>query len=200
VADQLATAQDLADALQVTLASLPTASVTLALECATAVVQAAAGGQRIVQVVGDIADLTGQGGRWLDLPQIPVTAVTLVTLDGTTLTAGVAGAANTTYRLRGSRLWRGAGWQTYYDEPSQVLVTNTHGYATGSQKLQFGRNATLGLIKGTWGAPGGGVLSEKIDDYAVQYEKMAALMEESPHLKQALRKEYGRPGGFTRIE
>lgn len=200
MADQLATSQDLADALQVSLASLPAASVTLALECATAVVQNAAGGQRIVQVVGDVADLTGQGGRWLDLPQIPVTAVTAVTLDGTALTAGVAGAASSTYRLRGDRLWRGDGWQSYYDEPSRVLVTHTHGYVTGDQRLQFGRNAVIGLIKGAWGTPAGGVRSVKIDDFAATYEQMAAEMEASPHLKAAIRKAYGRPGGFTRIE
>lgn len=199
MADQLATLQDLADALQIPLADLPTGTGTLLLECATAVVQQAAGGQRIVQVTGATFNLTGTTDAWLDLPQIPVTAVGTVTLDGVTLTLGTAVSAPTTYRRVGSRLWRGDGWQTYVDVPSDVVVGGvTHGYAAGSQDLQLGRSAVLSLAKGQVPNPSG-VQSESIDDYSVTFDKMTAQMEASPFLKAALRKKYGRRGTLVRL-
>ena len=57
MADQLATPTDLANLVPGS--SLPAATATLLLECATAVVQAAADGQRIVQVVNDVLTLAG---------------------------------------------------------------------------------------------------------------------------------------------
>ena len=198
MADQLATLQDLADALQIALADLPTSTGTLLLECATAVVQNAAGGQRIVQVVGDTANLTGTTDAWLDLPQIPVTSVASVTLDGVALTAGTAASASTTYRLRGNRLWRGDGWQTYVGVPSDVVPVYTHGYASGAQQLQLGRWAVLSLAKGQVPNPSG-LQSESIDDYSVTFNAMTAQMEASPFLQRALRKQYGRRGQLVRL-
>lgn len=196
MADQLATLQDLADALQVPLADVPAGTGTLLLECATAVVQEAAGGQRIVQVVGDPATLIGTTDSWLDLPQIPVTAVASVTLDGTTLTAGTLNPSH--YALRGNRLWRTDGWQTYVGQPSDVVVVNTHGYATGSQELQFGRGVVLSLAKNQFVNPSG-VSSESIDDYNVTYQAMAAELEAAGFVKAAIRRKYGRRGGLVRI-
>src|SRR5690242_5591066 len=110
MADQLCTPEDLASALQ---ADLDASTATLWVECATAVVQATAGGQRIVQVVDDTFTILGTTDSWLDLPQLPVTSVASVVLDGVTLTAGSPGDASTTYRRHGNRLWRTDGWQNY---------------------------------------------------------------------------------------
>jgi hypothetical protein len=216
MADQLATPADLASALQ---RDVDTATATLLIECATAVVQAAAGNQRILQVVGDVALIMGDSDSWLNLPQVPVTAVSSVMLDGVTLTVG------TDYKVFGNRLWRKLGWQTNIGwpmdwqwgtwvqwppappssttwftgpEPSGVLVTNTHGYATGSQDLQLARSAVLSLASQAYGNPSG-VRSESIDDYSVQYGAAQAAMDASPFLKAALRKRYGRRGGLVRI-
>lgn len=198
MADMLASLQDLADALQVPLADVPSGTGTLLLECATAVVQEAAGGQRIVQVVGDTFSVLGTTDSWLDLPQIPVTAAGPVTLDGVTLTAGTAASASTTYRRVGSRLWRGDGWQTYVGVPSDVAGTYTHGYAAGAQELQLGRGACLSLAKGQF-SNASGVQSESIDDYNVAYQAMSAQMEASPYLKAALRRQYGRRAALVRL-
>lgn len=195
MADQLATPTDLTNLIPGS--SIPAATATLLLECATAVVQSAAGGQRIFQVVGDVHDLTGDTDSWLSLPQIPVTAVTSVVLDGVTLTAGSAGSGGSTYRLRGSRLWRGDGWQTYCGEPSDVMVTCTHGYAAGAQELQLARSATLGLCRPFVDNETGAV-SVRIDDYAATFDAMSARMDASPHLAGALRRAYGHRAGTVR--
>jgi hypothetical protein len=192
----LASLQDLADALQIPLADLPTGTGTLLLEAGTAVVQEAAGGQRILQVTGATLTTTGNTDSWLDLPQIPVTAIGTVTLDGTALTVGIE---PTNYRRIGNRLWRTDGWQTYVGQPSDVVATGvTHGYATGSQELQLARSAVLSLAKGQFTNPGG-VQSESIDDYNVSYNAMVAQMEASPFLKASLRKKYGRRAGLARL-
>jgi hypothetical protein len=195
VADQLCTPSDLASLLQ---QDLDASTALLLVECATAVVQSAAGGQRIVRVVDDVAELTGTTDSWLDLPQVPVTAVSAVTLDGGALSAGVPGSGGTTYRRKGDRLWRGDGWQQFCNEPSDVVVTFTHGYPPGDQGLQRARAAALMLAAGPYDNPAGAA-SVRIDDYAATYERMSARMEESPRLKAALRKQYGRRGGLVRI-
>lgn len=196
MADTLATAADLAAALQVDISEIPTSTATLLLECATAVVQQAAGGQRIVQVVGDTFALIGTTDAWLDLPQIPVTAVSSVTLDGTALTAGTLDPSN--YALRGNRLWRTSGWQTYWGQPSDVAGAYTHGYASGSQELQLARSAVISLAKSQVSNPSG-VSSESIDDYNVSFAAMSAQMEAAEFLKAALRRAYGRRASLTRI-
>ncbi len=194
MADQLATPEDLASLLQ---QDLDASTANLVIEAATAIVQEAAG-QRIVQVVGDTASLIGTTDSWLNLPQIPVTAVTSVTLDGALLSSGVPGSGGTTYRLKGNRLWRGDGWQTYCGEPSDVDVVYTHGYATGAQQLQLARGVTLSLAKTAYANPSGAT-REAIDDYQVAYEAAAAALEASPNLKAALRRQYGRRAGLVRI-
>lgn len=198
MADMAASLQDLADALQIPLASLPSGTGTFLLETATAVVQEAAGGQRIVAVSGDTATLIGTTDSWLDLPQIPVTSVASVTLDGVALTAGTAVSASTTYRLLGNRLWRGDGWQNYVGVPSSVVAVNTHGYAAGSQGIQLARGAVTSLAKSQY-TNVSGVASESIDDYNVTYQAMSAQMEASPYLKAALQRQYGRRGALMRL-
>jgi hypothetical protein len=221
MADQLATPSDLASHLQ---QDVDTSTATLLIECATAVVQQMCGGQRIVQVTDDVATILGTSDSWLDLPQIPVTAVTSVVRDGTTLAVGVD------YKVFGNRLWSRRGWQSnigwpvdyvngygytepaawrpsYGDswlgpEPGAVTVTYTHGYAPGAQQLQLARDAVLSLIASTYTNPSG-ASSESIDDYTIQYAHTQAAMHSaassSTHLQAALRKQYGRRGGLVRI-
>jgi hypothetical protein len=193
MADMLATPSDLASLLQ---QNVDTATATLLIETATAVVQAICG-QRIVQVVGDvqILDLDEyDGGLWLNLPERPVTAVTAVLIGATPLVT----PTDYTVQLSRGRLWRSSGWRStllaYYEQPSTVTVTNTHGYPTGHQKLQLARSAVLALCKGAYTNPSGAVRMS-IDDYSEAYEAMAAQMEASEFLTAALRRQYGRPVG-----
>lgn len=195
MADQLATPEQLASALQ---QSLDRATADVWLNACTAVVQEAADNQRILQVVDDPFTIMGLTSRWLALPQIPVTAVSLITLDGTALTAVSPGGAVTGYRRVGNKLWRSAGWQTYAEEPSQVGGLCTHGYAVGDQNLEFARGAVLSIARLAYDNPSG-AQSEKIDDYAIAYEKAAAVMEASPNLRRSLAKKYGRRGGLVRL-
>lgn len=216
MADQLATPADLNALLQTTVDST---LATLLLECATGVVQDAAG-QRIVQVVGDTTGtIVGDSDSWLSLPQIPVTAVTSVVLDGTTLTLG------TDYKVFGNRLWRKQGWQTNIGwpmdwqwgtwvqwppsppnsttwftgpEPSGVVVTYTHGIPAGDQRLQLGRQVCLSLAATAVSNPDG-ASSIGIDDYHVTYDALAARMELSDMMRRRLRKAYGRRGGLVRV-
>jgi hypothetical protein len=190
VADQLATPSDLASLLQ---QDLDASTAILVIECATAVVQAICG-QRIVQVVNDTVtlDLDGyDGGVYLRLPERPVTAVGAVLIGATAVT-------DFSTQLRRAQLWRANGWRStlvaYFDQPSTVTVTYTHGYAAGHQRLQLARSAVLGLARGAYSNPSGAV-REAIDDYQVAYEAMAAQVEASPFLVAALKKQYSRPPG-----
>lgn len=190
MADQLITAVELQTLLG--LATIDTTQANLVIAAATAVVQEAADNQRLVQATGATHTMLGVTGCWLELPQRPVTTVGTVALDGVTLTLGT-GLTSTTYKRPGSgfRLWRDLGWQTYYGVPSEVVVGGvTHGYATGSQDLELARSGCIALSRGVLVNPDG-VLNEKIDDYAVAYEKASALMESSPSMKAALLRKYG---------
>lgn len=210
MADQIATPEDLASFLQ---QDLDRSTATLLLEVSTAVVQQAAAGQRIVEVVDDVCSIMSTSDSFLHLPQIPVTAVKSVVLDGRTLTVG------TDYKVFGNRLWRADGWQTNVgwaygwdwrpsyapqgapwsgQEPSLSAIVYSHGYPAGRQELQLGRGSALALCRGAYINPSGAV-SERIDDYAVAFEAMAAAMEGTPHLRAALRKAYGRRAGLVRI-
>lgn len=194
MADQLATSADLTTLLGPGVVVDP-ARATLLIECATAVVQAAAGGQRIVQVVGDVAELVVGADAWLELPQQPVTAVTSAAIDG-----GTALTVGTGYKVFGGWLWRSTGWAAVSYEPSSVSVVYTHGYPPGHQALQLARSAVLGLIRDVAALPGAaGIKSESIDDYAVTYAAMSASMDASSPLKTALHKQYGRRAGLVKI-
>jgi hypothetical protein len=199
MADQLATAADLAAVLQLPVEELNAATAALLLESATAVVQAAAGGQRIVQVVNDevVLDLDEHDtSRYLDLPQRPVTAVSSVQMGDTTVTDWVA-------QLRRGRLWRSNGWRSatllqHDGAPSTVTVVYTHGYPPGDQRLQLARGAVLGLAAGAYAAPAG-AKQERIDDYSVTYDAMASQLGASPALEARLRQQYGRPPGSVAL-
>jgi hypothetical protein len=185
MADMLATPTDLASALQ---RDVDTASATLALEIATALVQIAAGGQRIVLSTSTNEVVYGGPDRVLRLPQQPVVSVASVTYDGSLLTQGTASG---TWRLAKYGIWRDLGWAPYsWQGPTQVTVTYTHGYAPGAQELQLGRGFALSLARGLFTNPDG-TIREQIDDYAVAYAEASAALEASPAMKALLRKQYG---------
>lgn len=194
MADMLATPADLASLLQ---RDVDTATATLLIEAATAVVQGVTG-QRLVQAVDDVAVLDldeYDGGPYLTLPERPVTSVTSAMIGATAVT-------DYSTQLRRHRLWRANGWRStliaYPSQPSQVTVTYTHGYAAGDQRLQLARGATLSLAASVYSNPGG-VTREQIDDYAVAYEAASARMEASTSLIALLQKQYGRPAGSVRL-
>ena len=213
MADQLASPQDLASALGRD--DIDLSKATLLVECATAVVQEIAR-QRIVQVVNDVTSIIGTGDAWLQLPQIPVTSVGTVVLDGITLTL------NTDYKVFGNRLFKVSGWQTNWgwpidwplqiwgpngspynwtgslSQPSLVQVTNTHGYAAGVQDLQLGRAAVLSICCTAYGNPAG-LKAESIDDYAATFGVLTGVLDASGPLKAAIARKYGRRAGLVRI-
>lgn len=189
----LATPTELAAFLQ---QDVDTASATLALELATALVQGACG-QRLVEVTETVTlDVDRlDGGLWLNLPQLPVTAVSAVQVGASTVT-------DYTAQLSRGRLYRAAGWRTAtlasWSAPSTVTVAYTHGFPTGDQRLQVARSAVLALASVAYGNPGGAT-SEQIDDYAVRYEAAAAKLEAAPALVALLRRLYGRPAGSVQL-
>lgn len=185
MADQLASPEDLASAVQ---ADVDTASAVLAVEIATAVVQAACGGRRIVRVIDDSEEVWGGGDQLLRLKNAPIVSITSVTYNGSTLAQGTASG---TWRRAKCGLWRDLGWAETYGEPLATTVVYTHGFADGQQELQLGRGAALGLAKGLFQSPSGVVIREQIDDYSVAYAEASAALEASPSLKGLLRKQYG---------
>jgi hypothetical protein len=189
VADMLVTLEELASYLQ---EDVDTATATLAIEIATGVVQAATS-QRLISVTNETVTLyvdEYDTGQWIELPQLPVTAVGAVLVGATTVT-------DTTADLSRGRLFRSLGWRSIalypYNQPSTVTVTYSHGYATGDRMLQFARSIVLGLAGATYAAAPSNVVREQIDDYAVQYTTAAtARLDEMPGAVAALRRVYGR--------
>lgn len=184
MADLLATPQDLASLLQVDYASLTAAqqaTLLMLVELATSKVQRAAGGQRIVDIT-DTAVIDGVCGVWLELPQLPIRSVSLVKVDGTTITD---------WSLRRQKLWRAVGWLNTISPPSQITVTYAHGYLTGSQYLQLGKAMTLSLAKAPFTNPSGAT-SESIDDYRVSYAEADARMEMTEPMRATIADAYGR--------
>lgn len=194
MADMLATRAQLASALQ---KDVDNATADVWLAAATAVVQEAAG-QRIVLVEDEQITLTGTTDSWLRLPQQPVRAVAAVLLDGSAVTVGAAGSGGSTYRLRGSRLWRGSGWQTYVGEPSEADIIYSHGYDTDEQGIELARGTVIGLARTPYDNPSA-VTREQIDDYQVAYQVVSAALEASRYLRRALRRQYGHRASLTRI-
>jgi hypothetical protein len=194
--DQLATLDDLAAKMQCSVSELDEASALLAIEGATAVVQATAR-QRLVRVDDDAITLSGGYGPWLRLPERPVISISSAALDGTVLSLGTAEG---TYRLRGARIWRSCGWQTPCYGPSEVQIVYSHGYDLDDQDVQLARTITASLAAGAYEQPGGGAVQrEQIDDYSVAYAAAAAQMEATPSLRSALRHKYGLKASMVAI-
>lgn len=179
MADQLATPADLASLLQ---QDLDASTANLLLELATAKVQRAAGGQRILDLTDTaIIDVTDEMDFFLPLPQRPVRSVSLVVLDGATITD---------WALRSQMLWCSIGWMRSWVPPSQAVVTYAHGYLAGSQGLQLARDSTLALAKMGYANPTG-VTSEAIDDYKVTYAEADARMQMTSFMADAIAAQYG---------
>lgn len=191
MADQLASDEDLASSLQ---RDVDTASAILAIEVATAVVQAAAG-QRIVRATSTDLVIWGGTDSVLLLPERPVVSVASVSYGGSALTEGTASG---TWRLTRDGIWRDVGWTELAGEPSPVTVTWTHGYLTDDQGIQLGRGVTLSLARGLFTNPDG-VTREQIDDYAVAYAEASASLAAQPALTALLRKQYGRKAAMVRV-
>lgn len=187
----LASPTDLAAALQ---RDVDTASATLALEVATAVVQAAAG-QRIVRVTGETETVWGGSDRVLRLSQRPVVSVASVSYGGSLLTQGTASG---TWRVAPDGIWRDLGWSECSWEPSPVTVVYTHGFLAADQGIQLARGVALSVARGLFTNPDG-VTREQIDDYAVAYAEAAAAMDAATGLAARLRKQYGLKAGMVRI-
>lgn len=186
MADQLATPQDLASLLQLDYTSLTAgqqATMQMLVELATAKVQRAAGGQRIVDVADTaVIDVDPSDcDQYLALPQHPVRSVTGVEIEGTPVTD---------WRLSKQMLWRPAGWRASCSRPTQVTVAYTHGYSAESPWLQLARDACLSLARLGYGNPDG-VTSEAIDDHRVSYAEADARMQMTEHMRQAIADAYG---------
>lgn len=179
MADQLATPEDLASLLQ---QDLDASTANLLLDLATSKVQRAAGGQRIVDVTDTaVIDVDPwDGDEYLELPQLPVRSVATVLLNG----VGISD-----WTLSQQKLWRLAGWNLW-SQPSQVKVTYSHGYTSGSQWLQLARNFTLALAQMGYGNPSGAA-SEQIDDYRITFAEADARMQMTDAMAAAIAAAYG---------
>lgn len=189
MADQLATPADLASFLQLgafaSLSAAKQATITMLVELATAKVQRAAGGQRILDATstGVVIDLqSGYDDQYVPLPQMPVRSVASVALNGTVITD---------WHLRSQMLWRLIGWSGWSLTPPQLTVNGiVHGLTAGSQALQFARTTVLELARGGYGNPYGQT-SKAIDDYRVTYAEADARMVLPQPTADALAAEYG---------
>jgi hypothetical protein len=189
MADQLCAPEDLASLLE---RDLDAYKAIMLVECGTAVVQEAAGNQRLIEVEDDPGEVMGLTDSWLALPQRPATAISDVEIDSSALVLG------TDFKRFGSRLWRRCGWATSWTEPSLITFTYTHGYAADSQDLQLARNAVLSLIRSLFDNPNG-MQREAIDDYSATYEAMTQQMQAWPGLRASLLRKYGTRAGLVRL-
>lgn len=184
----LVTLTELASYLQ---EDVDTATATLAIEIATGVVQATTS-QRLIYVADDPFTLyldEYDTGHYLELPELPVTAVGTVQVGATVVT-------DVTPDLSRGRLYRPCGWRssTVYppNAPSTVTGTYSHGYVDGDRKLQLARSVVLVLAAAAYSNPAAAT-REQIDDYAVQYmETATARLDQLPATVAALRRAYGR--------
>lgn len=187
----LATAANLRSLLKEDASGLSDDDAALLLDLATGAVQAAAR-QTLTQVVGDTVTLAGTRDAWFDLPQLPVTAVDAVAIDGNPVTD---------YKRFGARLWRRDRWAVCHDEPSAVTVTYTHGFPDGDPALALARSATLALAAQMYTNPVGAV-GMSIDDFRLQFTQtpssdLAGLIPDS--LRRTLRRTYGPRARLVRI-
>lgn len=180
MSDQLATIADLAAAMQTSVEDLDSDQADLALTLATAEVQAAVGGQRILSTTSSVV-LPAPWDYWLHLPQWPVRSVSSVAIDGTTVTD---------WYLRGQRLYRAVGWAETTNPPSQVAVTYAHGYADTDYGYQLARRCVIALAKQQLINPDG-LQSVAIDDYRATYGAAGTRGGMPETMRAALTAQYG---------
>jgi hypothetical protein len=187
---------DLAAGADLTARGITVTSVhTVMLAVASSVVRQAAGSP--ILSTSSVVTLWGVDcDQWLTLPGQPVTTVTTVVHDGTTLTA------NTDYKLVEGRLWGASPWGDGC-EPLKVVVTMTHGLAAVPASIvQLVCDlAIAGANAATAGAHSPNVIAEKIDDYSVTFaagaEAVASAVELPVLTKRALRAQFG--GGVSMV-
>lgn len=180
-----ATAAQLATRLGRTFTAAEQAQAEAILADATAYLQAATG-QLIEAGTATVTFQHDPGEARIRLPQWPVTAVTTVKVNGTPVTDA---------ELRDGHLYRW-GWPAGTGSQfSEVEVTFGYGHTTVPAELtlwacvlaagalaQSARAGTLG---------GSGVSSERIDDYAVNYEPGSVAMSLPARVLERLRARYG---------
>jgi hypothetical protein len=153
---QYATASELASYLQ---EDVDTATATLLLTTASGLFDGEAG-TTFASTTLTWSTTDANGCTQLDPPYRPVTAVSAVRVNGVAI-AGWVLRCNLLYRSSGFGLYRGWGWP-----PDQVDVDLTYGHSTVPDDVKA---AVLESAATGYTRPVGAVLSEKIDDYAVQY-------------------------------
>lgn len=154
------TPAELASALQM---DVDTATATLAIAKAESLVRSYTG-QTISAVASHTVSLDGVTDVWLALPQRPVTAVTLVKVDGVTVTD---------WTLRRNRLYRAAGWcVSSAGLPTQVDVTYAHGFAVVPEDV---RTVTLEVAARAYSNPKG-FTSETAGPFAYSRDTASAAL------------------------
>lgn len=189
----LATVADL-EARGLTVEPSETAIVGVYLDVASAAVRDAAGAP-ISQTTSTIT-LEGEPDPRLRLPGLPVTAVSVVEVDGEPVTD---------WRLRSGALWRACGWSS--GEPSDVEVTYTHGLPSVPADIVdlVCRIAAAALVAyrsedGGTGLAAQDVRAERIGDYSVTYGDDGRIteMELPDYLRARLRARFG--GGASVVK
>jgi len=156
-----ATVSDFATFLQRDLSAPDTATAEMLLDSATQAIKDEVG--QTIEVVTETVTIYGDGRELLLLPQIPVTAVTTVTVGGVAWVNntnfiwernGILAALIDTQGLLGAWTWRKA-----------VVVNYTHGYTPIPKSLQ---SLCLSLAARSMASPMS-VSSESIGNYSVTY-------------------------------
>lgn len=157
------------------------------LAVASSLVRAAAGGP-ILETVSTVTLWALDDDCWLDLPGRPVSSVSSVVVDGTTLPVD-------SYKLIDGRLWSARPWGGV--EPVEVVVTMTHGLPTvPAHVVQLVCDlAILGAATAPAGAADPRVVAERLDDYSVTFTQGAAMVATAMELpaltKSWLRAQFG---------
>lgn len=160
-----ATPSDLATYLQRDLSAAETATAELLLDMATAAIQDYTG-QTISAVVGDTITLDPPTGWRLFLPQLPVTAVTSITVAGTLLSTVTPDYY--WYDDTGIVQFSGRWWSS---TPQSVVVVYSHGYATIPDAVRgVCLEMAAAMLDGAGTGDASGISSESIGNYSVSYD------------------------------
>lgn len=168
-----ATVDELAEELEVTFTESQERKAFRRLESATGAIQEFTH-LTISKVTGDVVPLTGNWGRRLVLPEVPVSAVSSVVIDGETLTSGedyTFDGIRTIYRgvLESPLLdtiEREPAGEGHWGGPECIItVTYTHGWDPIPPVV---RGICLAMAARGWSAPTG-VQQETIGGYSVTY-------------------------------
>lgn len=154
-----ATASDLASYLQ---QDLDTSTATLVLTVASGIFAREA--DTVFAATTVTYTSVVDGCTVFELPYRPVTAVSAVRINSSTITGWV---------LRAGTLYRTAGFGYRYAwPPDQIDVDLTYGYTTVPDDV---KGAVLETAAQAYATPVGSIVSETIDDYAVRYANGGGL-------------------------